>query len=110
MVSTNTVCFEGICRIYRNSVVRNIREVLKSRYPDNWQAKIKAPFQREWERVQENAELRRQTGEVDTVLVDEVDLLGVNNFYNLFDVYFDDLFPQVQNMSENARRDTKQAV
>ena len=31
MVSTNTVCFEGICRIYRNSVVRNIREVLKSR-------------------------------------------------------------------------------
>ena len=36
-------------------------------------------------------------GELDSQLVDEFDLLGVNHFYNLFDVFFDDLFPDEEN-------------
>ncbi|WP_420612459.1 hypothetical protein [Candidatus Spongiisocius sp.] len=42
-----------------------------------------------------NAELRRQTGELDNPLVDEFDYLSVNHFYNLFERYFTILFPDI---------------
>ena len=110
MLSTNSVCFEGICRVYRNAVVSHVRVVMGSVYPDDWQEKISVPFRGEWEATRQAAEIRRRTGELDGVLVDDADLLGVNHFYNLFELYFDDLFPDIGASSRADRNQTKQAL
>ena len=110
MFSTNSICFEGICRVYRNTVVKHIRGVLGSKYPDDWQDKISAPFHKEWEDIRGAAEIRRNTGELDGSLIDDADLLGVNHFYNLFESYFDDLFSGTEKLSGSDRRQSKQAL
>ena len=110
MVSTNTICFEGICRIYRNAVVNHVRLTLKERYPDDWNVRISNLFSKEWEQIKVAAETRRNTGELAGQLEDEAELLGVNHFYNLFERFFDDLFPDASNMSDTDRRQKRQAV
>ena len=110
MVSTNTICFEGICRIYRNAVVNHIRLTLKEKYPEDWNTKISKPFGHEWAQIKAAAETRRNTGELGGQLEDDAELLGVNHFYNLFQLFFDDLFPDASNMSEKDRRQKKLSV
>ena len=110
MLSINTVCFEGICRVYRNTVVTHIRSVLRREYPDDWESRIATPFSKEWDDIRNSAEIRRNTGELDGELTDDADLLGVNHFYNLFEVYFDCLFPEMQPVSEADRKQKKQAI
>ena len=110
MVSTNTVCFEGICRIYRTSVVGHIRLAFLAKYPDDWLARLKSPFKKEWQAIASNAQLRRQTGELGAQLRDEFDILGVNHFHNVFEKYFEDLFPSVNSMTTNERKQQKQAI
>ena len=110
MVSTNTVCFEGICRVYRNAVVQHTRKILKECYPDDWPAKLASPFLKEWDLIRDAAEKPRQTGELGAQLVDDFDVLGVNHFHNLFDKYFQELFPDVQNMPDEAGKSAKQAI
>ena len=110
MFSTNSICFEGICRVYRNAVVKHIRKVLAAKYPDKWEDKISAPFRKEWDDIRLAAETRRKTGELDGSLIDEADLLGVNHFYNLFELYFDDLFPDTEELSRSDRKQSKQAL
>ena len=92
MVSTNTICFEAINRVYRNTVVQHIRRTIKANHPDDWLETLKLPLQKEWDTLQHNAELRRTTGEYGSQLTDEFDYIGVNNFYVLFEKYFAELF------------------
>ncbi len=108
--SSNSICFEGICRVFRNAVVKHIRSVLRANYPDDWEGKISAPFRKEWEDIRRSAETRRITGELDGSLTDDADLLGVNHFYNLFELYFDDLFPETGQLCESELRQKKQAL
>ena len=76
MYSNNSICFEGICRVYRNAVVKHIRSALGAKYPNEWEGKISAPFRKEWEDIRSAAETRRNTGEIDGPLVDDADLLA----------------------------------
>ncbi len=110
VVSTNTVCFEGICRIYRTSVVHHIRHIFLEKYPDDYLVRLKTLFKKEWDEITDNARLRRQTGELGAQLRDEFDILGVNHFYNVFEKYFEDLFPSANSMITNERKQQKQAV
>ena len=110
MLSRNTICFEGICRVYRNAVVSHLRNVLSNKYPNDWQSRIATPFQREWEDIRKSAEIRRTTRELAGPLRDDADLLDVHHFYNLFEAHFEDLFVEVQSMSSVERNQKKQAV
>ena len=110
MVSTNTICFEGVCRVYRNAVLEHVRKTLKSRYAEEWELQIRSTFKREWEGIKTSAHLRRDTGELSAPLRDDLDVLGVNHFYNLFDKYFELLFPAVQGLTEVERKQTKQNI
>ena len=95
MLSLNSIVYEGISRIYRNTIVSHIRNSLTTAYPDDWLDHLKKPFTRdEWERIDSHAGLRRNTGELGTFLKDDFDLLDVNHFYNLFDCYFDIVIPK----------------
>ena len=110
MVSTNTVCFEAICRIYRTSVVDHIRRILTEKYPSDWGRQLKSPFSKEWDDIERNAELRRRTGELLAPLRDEFDILDVNHFYNLFEKYFEVLFPRPATVGDVERKQQKQAI
>lgn len=99
-ISTNAICFEGICRVYRNAVVDRVREVLRAKYPDTWEEEIAKPFgnkdangKTQWENLQEAARQTRSWGLVETPLADEGDLLDVSHFHNLFEKHFDALLP-----------------
>ena len=110
MLSLNTICFQAICRDYRNAVVSHIRTSFQSAYSDDWESRVIAPFQKEWEKNRADAQVSRKSGQHESQLRDEADLLGVNHFFNLFDIHFDLLFPHSEEQSEADRRALKQAV
>ncbi len=90
------ICYEGIQRVYRNAVVRFLREKITTAFPTEAAAKIRSPFQKEWESLQQNASMSRLSGEVTAPIADDFDLLSVNHFFNLFDLYYDSLFATPQ--------------
>lgn len=109
--SVNTICFEGICRIYRNSCTQHIRSTLKRVYPDDYEKHLSGTFkEEEWEKIKSNAELLRKTGEIESEIIDEIDIIGVNHFYNVFERYFDDLFPSATSLPPDVKKDQKQAI
>ena len=111
MVSMAEICFGGIQEYYRNSVVRHIRTTLKTKYPDSWQDKLRAPFkEKEWTKFQDDAKSSRESGTFGSSLRDDVDLLSVNHFHNLFDKYFDDLFPKQEDASDRGYRQKRQNI
>ena len=110
MLSTNTICFQAVSRVYRNTVVAHIRTTMTTMYPDDWLAMLKSPLQHEWEKMRQNAELRRTTGGFGSPLTDEFDLLGVNHFYILFEKYFPQLFPTSQQLTPEETRQKKQNI
>ena len=110
MLSLNTICFQAICRDYRNAVVSHIRTSFQAAYADDWESRIIAPFQKEWDKNRAYAQVSRKSGQHEAQLRDEADLLGVNHFFNLFETYFDVLFPHSEEQSEAARKALKQAV
>ena len=104
-----TICYQGI-RHYREAVVSHLREVLQTTYPDKWESMLQKPFGKQWSIVVTNAEIRRTTGELTAPIVDCADYLGVHNFYNLFDSYFEDLFPAVALQETDTRKEQKAAI
>jgi len=92
--STNSVCYEAIQRKYRNAMVQHIRQQFKAAFSEDWEEKLKRPFSKdEWDGIIKNAIARRATGDITAPIVDAFDYLGVNHFYNIFDLYFDILLP-----------------
>ena len=110
MLSLNTICFEAISRDYRNAVVAHVRTALRDAYPDDWETRMVTPFKQEWDQNRTGAQISRKSGQHEAQLKDEADLLGVNHFFNLFDVHFDVLFPRADGQSEAERKAQKQAV
>lgn len=111
MPSSNlTICYEAIQRVYRNAVVRHAREHLTSAFPDSFTEKLRAPFEKEWEKIRMNAEERRQTGEISTEIKDDFDLLSVNHFFNLFDAYYSTLCPAPASADQQKEKLGKQTI
>jgi tetratricopeptide (TPR) repeat protein len=92
--SNLSICYEGIQRHYRNSIVRYLRQCLIRDFPKDFKEKLKKPFKtEEWESIVKNSELSRSTGEISAEIKDEFDLLSVNHLFNIFEAYFDVLVP-----------------
>ena len=109
-LSNLTICYEAVQRVYRNAVVRDVREKLRAAYPSDYVAQLRKPFEKEWEKVKTSAEERRKTGELATEIVDEFDLLGVNHFFNLFDVDHEVLCPYTDASDKAQRAKERSAV
>ena len=110
MFSLNTICFEAMNRDYRNAVVAHVRTALQGAYPNDWETRMIAPFKKEWEATRAAASTSRISGQHEAQLRDEADLLGVNHFYNLFDVHFEVLFQNADGHVEAERKALKQTV
>ena len=93
-ISNCAVCYEATQRIYRNAVVGHIRAVLKEKFPDRWKKELihTVGFD-EWTKNAENVKARLSSGELRVRSTDEFDLLDIAHFYNLFDKFFELLFP-----------------
>jgi tetratricopeptide (TPR) repeat protein len=92
--SNLSICYEGIQRHYRNSIVRYLRQCFMRDFPKDYKERLKKPFKaEEWESIVKNSELSRSTGEISAEIKDEFDLLSVNHFFNIFEAYFDILVP-----------------
>jgi hypothetical protein len=87
------ICYEAIQRIYRNAVICQLRKRLSEAYGEQYEDRVKGPFKKEWEAIKAAAEERRLTGEVEGALVDSLDFLGVNHFFNLFESFYPQIFP-----------------
>ena len=103
------LCYEGIQRVYRNAVVRFLRSTLITAFPTDYVNKLRAPFQKEWDQIKDNAAAARQSGELDTPVNDDFDLLSVNHFFNLFDVHYDLLCPR-KTVNPTVRNKQKQTL
>ena len=78
------MCYEGIQRIYRNGIIRFLRLSMREIFPQEWESKLRSPFQKEWETMKQNATIPRVTGELTSQIQDDFDLLSVNHFFNLY--------------------------
>jgi tetratricopeptide (TPR) repeat protein len=107
-VANLTLCYEGIQRTYRNAVIDHVRVNLQRAFPTDYAEKAKRPFQKEWDSIKAAAEERRLTGELEAPLVDDIDILGVNHFFNLFDAYAEHLMPVAG--SDEDRKKAKKAL
>jgi len=93
-VGNNSICYEAIQRIYRNALVRFLRERMTRVFPGNHEHMLKQPFKKDWEKLVKNASESRDSGGTLTTIRDAYDLLGVNHFFALFDKYYDKLFSE----------------
>jgi len=92
--SNLSICYEGIQRHYRNSIVRHLRQSLIRDFPKDFKEKLKKPFKtEEWDSIVKNSDLSRSTGEISAEIKDDFDLLSVNHFFNIFEAHFDVLVP-----------------
>ena len=91
-------------------MVNHLRNCLRRKYPKDWESVLQKPFAKEWPAVVENADLARQIGAISSTLRDAADYLGVNHFYNLFEVHFELLFPAPGETTPEARKQEKVAV
>ena len=91
-------------------MVRHLRTTLRDEYPQDWENVLQRPFAQEWPTIVESAHLSRTIGVISSTLRDAADYLGVNHFYNLFEVHFEPLFPAQRETTPEARKQEKAAV
>jgi tetratricopeptide (TPR) repeat protein len=92
LVGNNALCYEGIQRHFRNTVVSFLRERMKAAFPNEHAVRLTKPFGEDWGKAAKNATDSRAQGGTSTQIKDDFDLLGVNHFYSLFEQYYDKLF------------------
>jgi tetratricopeptide (TPR) repeat protein len=109
-LSNLAICYEALQRIYRNAVVRFVRAKMVAVYHADCPARLRKPFEREWEKIRASAEERRRTGELSAEILDDFDLLGVNHFFNLFDAYHEVLLPYTDGADKDQRSKEKNAL
>lgn len=91
----NTVrTYIAIQRVFRNAVVKYLRERLRAAFGSNAEAELRKPFKaEEWEKVRVGAEEPRALQAVTNDIIDDFDLLSVNHFFNIFDKHWNVLKP-----------------
>ena len=84
-----TICYSGIQRIYRNTIVCHVRERMIKLYPNDHSEKISSLFKKEeLERIKENSTIAKESGELSVAELDIYDILSVNHFYNIFEKFY----------------------
>jgi hypothetical protein len=94
MLTVDSLVYEAVQRTFRNGIVGLLRVNLTETFGPAVADALRKPFtQEEWDRIVANAELPVVTGRTSREHPDDFEYLSVNHFFNLFDMYFDDLVP-----------------
>jgi len=107
MIDNNSICYQGVQRVFRNAMVGFIRERFSLVFPADHEQRLKRPFGEDWEKAASNATQSRQVWGTSTSIKDSYDLLGVNHFYPLFEKYFDKLFSAQANLPADSPKPVK---
>lgn len=99
MSADNEVSLKRVLRVYRNAVVDHVRTRMRSAFGANAEAQLATLYGKkepggdvtQWARMKINAERARATPEVSTVVTDDFELLGVSDFFNVFDRFYGEL-------------------
>jgi hypothetical protein len=92
MIGNNAICYHGIQRVFRNTIVVMLRDRLPRIFPKDHLQRMKGLFGEQWDKAAQNAAQSRGVGGTTTSVRDEYDLLGVNHFYEIFEKHFEKLF------------------
>lgn len=95
----NEVSLKRVLRVFRNAIVERARERLCAKFGAEAESKLATLFGKkepgsdvtQWQRMKVNADRARASPEVSTVVTDDFELLGISDFYNLFEKFFVDL-------------------
>ena len=107
IIGNNAICYQGIQRVFRNSVVSFLRERFPRLFPNDHNLRLKKLFGDDWTKAAENANLSRENLGTTTAIRDDYDLLGINHFYSVFDQYYDRLFSTDAGQPKNRPRPVK---
>ena len=108
-LDNNTRCYHGIQRIYRNAVVRYLRGRMTDVFGERASEKAREPFTTtEWDAVRSAARAPRDSRQLDAGIQDDIDLLSVNHFFNIFDKHWAALMKQ--SPDTQAAKTRKQAM
>ena len=106
-LSVDTIVYEVVVRIFRNSFVGFLRSSLSDVQPPDIERLFTAD---QWAKARANRERTVEKGYVTRRPVDIFDELDVSHFYNVADTYFRALFPEVagrRSLEESLRRDVR---
>jgi tetratricopeptide (TPR) repeat protein len=92
ILGNNAVCYQGIQRTFRNSVVTFLRDRLARLFPEDHIHRVKKTFGEDWDKAAQNASQSREMLGTTTIVRDEYDLLGTNHFYGIFERFYDRIF------------------
>ena len=98
-MNDNEVLLKRVLRVFRNAIIQLARERLTGKYAAGAEAQLGALFGKkepgsettQWDRMKLNAERARASLEVSTIVVDAFELLGVSDFFVVFEKFHDDL-------------------
>ena len=98
-MSDNEVNLKRVLRLFRNGMVEHIRQGLRAKFGGVAESELSTLFGKkevgsdttQWERMKINADRARASPEVSTVVVDDFELLGVSDFYGVFEKFFVEL-------------------
>ena len=106
-IGNNSVCYEAIQRVLRNTLVSYLRVRMKEVFPADHSERLQKPFAKEWDGLVRSASECRETGGTETHVRDEYDLLSVAHFFGLFDAYYDKLFSSAALAGKSYPKPTK---
>jgi len=92
----NEVNLKRVLRVFRNALVARTRERMRAQFGATAEAEVAVLFGKkeagsdvtQWQRMKINADRARASPEVSTAVTDDFELLGISDFYNLFDKFF----------------------
>lgn len=93
---THEIWYRGIQRIYRNAVVDHIRSSFHEAFGASSTERLQKIFGKTWDEMQSDALQARETHEIESVIADDFDLLGVNHFHNVLAAQFVVLAPALR--------------
>lgn len=106
----NEVYLKRALRVFRNAIVGHLRDGLTAAFGEDTEAKLSGLFGKkepetevtQWQRMKINAERARASPEVSSAVVDHFELLGVSDFFTIFEKFFVEIGPPAASATEDA--------
>ena len=88
--------------VYRDAIVRHIRNSFLKQLPDTWYDALRQTCgPQDWDKAKRSAYTVRDSGKIRDQLTDDFELIDVTFFHNIFQKYWKELFPGVSSKAKS---------
>lgn len=119
-MDNTTILYNAVQRTYRNALVNLVRERFSDKYGTKSIQQIEVLFAKKdpktgktyWDTIKNAAHERRSggTGELSTPIRDDFEVLGVEHFFNVFEIHFDILCANHAHKPKKEKNQAKQTL